>query len=124
MAEQAVIGNPYTFQARFLDVTNTPFVPTVGPTITLFNFSSSGVKTTLVAAAAMVAVTPAEVGRYIYVYTVPTAFTDGDMLYANIDAEDALGATLVQNLEVVLIAATRSGAYNNAGLIAQFVEGG
>jgi hypothetical protein len=124
VAEQAVIGSPYTFQARFLDANNAPFAPTVGPTITIFSFSLAGAKNVLVAAAAMSAVTPAEVGRYIYVYAVPTAFSDGDMLYADIAGEDALANDLVESVTVVLIAATRSGVSNNAGLIAQFVEGG
>lgn len=124
MAEQAVIGNPYTFQVMFLDANNAPFAPTVGPTITIFSFSTAGAKNVLVAAAAMSAVTPAEVGRYVYVYTVPTVFTDGDMLYGEVAAQDALANDLVESVQVVLIAQTRSGAYNNAGLVAQFVEGG
>jgi hypothetical protein len=120
VAEQAVIGNPYIFQARFLDATNAPFDPTVGPTITIFSFSTAGAKNVLVAAAAMVAVTPAETGRFIYVYAVPVSFTDGDMLYAEIDAQDAGANDLVETVEVDLIAATRSGIFTT-GLIIEFV---
>ena len=120
MAKQAVIGTDFTFQARFLDGTNTPFAPTVGPTIDIFSFSTAGAKNTLVSAAAMDPVTPAEVGRYTYVYSVPTTFTDGDMLYYEVNGEDAGANLLVQSGEVVLIAATRSGTFTT-GLIIEFV---
>lgn len=123
MAKQAVIGTDFTFQARFLDATNAPFDPAVGPTITLFSFSLAGAKNTLVDAADMDAVTPAEVGRYIYVYSVPDTFTDGDMLYAEINGEDGGGDLLAQTDEVVLIAETRSGVFTT-GLIIEFVDGG
>ena len=121
MAKQAVIGNDFTFQARFLDGTNTPFDPTVGPTITIFSFSLAGAKNVLVAAAAMDPVTPAEVGRFTYVYSVPDTYTDGDMLYAEVNGEDAVANLLAQDVEVVLIAATRSGTFTT-GLIIEFVE--
>ena len=101
MAKQAVIGTAFTFQAFFLDATNTPFDPTVGPTITIFSFSLAGAKNVLVNGAAMVAASPAETGRFTYVYAVPDTFTDGDMLYAEVSGEDA-GATLLhQSVEVV-----------------------
>ena len=120
MAKQAVIGNPFTFQARFLDGTNTPFDPAVGPTIDIFSFSLAGAKNELVVGGVMDAVTPAEVGRYTYVYNVPITFTDGDMLYAEVNAEDALANRLVQSDEVMLIAETRSGVFQT-GLIIEFV---
>ena len=123
MGKQAVIGNPFTFQVRFLDATNTPFDPTVGPTITLFSYSLAGAKNVLVDAVAMDPVTPAEVGRFTYVYDVPDTFTDGDMLYVEYAGEDALANVLVQSDEVVLIAATRSGVFTT-GMIIEFVEGG
>ena len=123
MGKQAVIGNDFTFQARFLDATNVPYDPAVGPTITLFSYSLAGAKNVLVAAADMDAVTPAETGRFTYVYSVPDTFTDGDMLYAEINGEDALGNLLLQADEVVLIAATRSGVFTT-GLIIEFVDGG
>jgi len=121
VAKQAVIGNDFTFQIRFLDGTNTPFDPTVGPTITIFSFSLAGAKNTLADAVSMVAVTPAEVGRYTYVYSVPSTFTDGDMLYIEVNGEDALANKLVQAEEVVLIAAARSGVFTT-GLIIEFVQ--
>jgi len=120
VGKQAVIDTDFTFQARFLDGTNTPFDPTVGPTITIFSFSLAGAKNVLVNAAAMVAVTPAEVGRFTYVYSIPDTFTDGDMLYYEVNGEDGGGNLLVQADEVVLIAATRSGTFTT-GLIIEFV---
>ena len=123
MAKQAVIGNDFTFQVRFLDSTNTPFDPTIGPTITLFSFSLAGAKNVLVDAADMDAVTPVETGRFTYVYSVPDTFTDGDMLYAEISGRDGAGNLLEQTDEVVLIAATRSGVFTT-GLIIEFVDGG
>ena len=123
MGKQAVLGNPFTFQARFLDGTNIAFDPTVGPTITIFSYSLAGAKNTLVDAAAMDPVTPAETGRFTYVYNVPDTFTDGDMLYAEINAEEPALTYLVQTDEVVLIAPTRSGVFTT-GLIIEFVDGG
>jgi len=121
MAEQAVIGNPFVFQVLFLDANSDPMTPTVGPFISLFSYSTSGVKNPLVTDEAMSPSTPAEVGRYVYPYTVPTAFTDGDMLYGEVYAEDGVGTVFRVSREVALIAATRSGAYNNAGLSTRFV---
>jgi predicted thioredoxin/glutaredoxin len=66
-------------------------------------------------------VTPAEVGRFTYVYSVPDTYTDGDMLYAEVNGEDAVANLLAQDVEVVLIAATRSGTFTT-GLIIEFVE--
>ena len=120
MAKQAVINNPFVFQARFLDATNTAFDPTVGPTIDVFSFSTAGAKNMLVSGAAMDPVTPAETGRFIYVYNIPDTFTDGDMLYAEVNAEDAGANILVQLDEVMLIASTRSGVFQT-GLIIEFV---
>jgi len=124
MGKQAVIGNPFIFQIRYLDGSNVAFDPTVGPTITIFTYSTAGAKNDLVTAAAMSAVAPADTGRFMYAYTIPSTYDDGTMLYAVIEAEDALANALVDEVEVVLIAATRSGIYNNAGLTANFVEGG
>ena len=121
MTEQAVIGNPHVFQVLFLDALNAPMTPAVGPTLDIFSYSTSGVKNPLVTGAAMAASTPAEVGRYVYAYTVPTTYTDGDMLYAEAQAEDGVGTVFRQTWEVALIAATRSGAYNNAGLSSRIV---
>jgi|SRR3989338_7169021 len=121
MVEQAVIGNVFVFQVRFLDVNNDPLAPVVGPTIDIFSFSTSGVKNPLVTVGAMTPVVPAEVGRYVYAYTVPVTFTDGDMLYGEVYAEDGGGTVIRLSWEVALIAATRSGAFNNAGLTARFI---
>jgi len=121
MAEQAVIGNPYVFQALWLDASNVPMTPAVGPTIDIFSFSTSGVKNPLVTGAAMSPATPAETGRYVYPYTIPAVFTDGDMLYGEMVAEDGVGTVFRQNREVELIAPTRSGVYNNAGMTSRFV---
>ena len=117
MAEQAVIGNPFVFQTRFLDGAGSPFVPAVGPTIDIFSFSLTGVRNSLVTGVAMDPAIPAEVGRYTYVYTVPTAFTDGDMLYGEVYAEDGVGTVYRTLKEVALIATTT----NNAGLRARFI---
>lgn len=121
MAEQAVIGNTYVFQVLFLDGNNNPVAPAVGPTIDIFSYSAAGAKNALVTGAAMVASVPVEVGRYVYPYAIPTTFSDGDMLYGEVYAEDGVGTVLRVTREVMLIAATRSGSYNNAGLIARFI---
>lgn len=122
MSKQAVIGTDFTFQAYFLDAANAPFAPAVGPTITIYSFSLAGAKNVLVNGAAMTAVVPAEVGRYVYVYTVPNSFSDGQMLYAEISGEDGVGNVLYQQHEVMLISETR--ANPTGGLCANFVQGG
>lgn len=121
MSKQAVIGTDFTFQAYFLDGTNTPFAPAIGPNITVFSFSLAGAKNVLVNADAMDPATPVEPGRYTYVYSIPTTFSDGQMLYAEITGEDGLGNNLYQAKEVVMITELRG---NSGGLCAKFVEGG
>ena len=122
MGKQAIIGEVFVVQAMFWDDTNTPFDPTVGPTIDIFSFSTAGAKNTLVDGEDMDAVTPAETGRFVYPYTIPSTLEDGTMLYVEINGEDALGAALVETQEILVIAATRSGIYNNAGLTASFSD--
>lgn len=122
MAAQAVIGEPFTFHILFVDGANDPLA-VVGPAIDIFSFSAAGAKNPLVTAGVLASVVPAETGRYVFVYSVPTTFTDGDMIYADITADDGGGNTLREKQEVVLIASTRGANFpNNAGLIARFVE--
>lgn len=121
MGKQAVIGTDFTFSAYFMDATNTPFAPAVGPNITIFSWSLAGAKNVLVNGEAMAAATPAEVGRYTYVYSIPTTFSDGQMLYAEITGQDGLANNLFISDELVMITELRG---NSGGLNANFVEGG
>lgn len=116
----AVVGKSYTFQALFVDATNTP-IAVVGPTISIFTFSQAGAKTVLVDAAAMNAVVPAEVGRYTYTYTIPGSFTHGDTIHAEMTAPDPGNPGTVflvkETVSVISLAST-------GGLTTRFVQGG
>lgn len=120
MALQAVIGTPFTFEVLFVDGTNTP-IAVNNPLISVFTFTSTGVKQTLVSAP-LVAATPVEVGRYTYTYAVPTSFQDGDSLYGEMTGEDPLSLlTLRAEQQVVTISETR-GRGCCCGLVARFVN--
>lgn len=122
MASQALIGSAYTFQSLFVDAVGVPMA--VGsPVITVFSYSASGVKQPLVSAQAMSAVTPAETGRYTYTYTIPTTFTDGDMLYGEMSADDLgnPGTTVRETQQVVIISSNR-GTGGSSGMASRFIE--
>lgn len=95
MSSPAYIGEPHTFQALFLDASGSPLVVT-SPNVTLFYFTASGYRTVLLDAVAMVPVAPAEVGRYTYLYTVPTSLDDGTILYVECRGTDPLLNVIVQ----------------------------
>lgn len=108
MFAEAVIGSAFTFQ-----VYTDPSL--IAPTIDVFQFSQTGVKQYLVTAQLMDPVTPAEVGRFTYVYTIPTALTDGDTLYAEVwDAGSRQAA-----LELTAISSNR-GLGASVGMTASF----
>jgi hypothetical protein len=116
---EVVIGQPFTFSVLFVDASNTPIAVT-SPAITIFNFSALGVKQTLISAA-LSEVTPAETGRYIYVYTIPGTFTDGDTIYGEMSGTDPGSGDLTRVTQTLtLISSNRGlgGAY--PGLIARF----
>jgi hypothetical protein len=116
---EAVLGSAFTFQVLFVDGNNDPMAVN-NPTIDVFMFSQTGVKQYLVTAQTMNAVTPVEVGRYTYVYTIPTTLDDGDLLYAEVTAEDpGTGELLRANQEVTAISANR-GLGASVGMTARF----
>ena len=87
MAVEVLIGADHTFQALFTDSTGTPLAVN-SPTINVFRFSATGVRQDLVAAQAMAAASPAETGRYTYVYTIPSTMDDGDVIYGEMTGVD------------------------------------
>lgn len=102
---EVISGEKFVFNAFFVDEVNTPVVVD-NPTISIFNFSSSGIKQVYVDAAPMLDGDPPEVGRYTYVYTVPTTLVDGDTLYAEMTGTSA-GLTLLIESEVSVITTGR-----------------
>jgi len=80
VADRALIGRPYTFQILFVNGNSVPVVPS-NPEITIFYYDKDSLKTTLVTAP-LISSTPPEVGRYIYPWSIPTNFVDGDVVYA------------------------------------------
>jgi len=95
MSSPVYIGEPYTFQALFLDASGSPLVVT-SPNVTLFYFTDSGYRTVLLGGMAMVPVAPAVAGRYTYLYTVPTSLDDGAILYVECRGTDPLLNVIVQ----------------------------
>jgi len=122
MAE-AIISSTHTFQVLFVNGDGIP-VDVGNPRITVFRYAT-GVKETLVNNQPMVASTPAETGRYVYSYVVPSTFHDGDTIYGEMSGDDLAnpGDVLRHDEEVSIIAATRAGG-GYSGLTAQFVKGG
>ena len=125
MALQAVIGSQFIFQALFVDLQNTP-ISVNNPRISIFSFSTDGIKQPLVTDQLMSAVFPAEVGRYIYVFVIPITFTDGEALYAEMTGlnPNVPGVVLLTEQQVVVISVNRGLGAGGTRLIAQFVKGG
>jgi len=116
-----VLANtPFTFQALFLDTDNIPIIP-VDPTITVFMYSAAGVKQELVAATAMDAATPVETGRYTHTYTLPDAFTDGDMIYGEMTGEHPISGDILRYSETVSVVTLPPGSQ---GLSYNLIRGG
>ena len=111
-----VIGEVHVFQALFVDATGVPLAVN-NPVISVFNFSTLGVKQVL-SAGAMDLADPVEVGRYTYPYTVPTTIEEGDTLYAEMSGTDpGSGDTLRVNQQVDAITVRGDG-----GLVATVVK--
>jgi len=110
----------FTFQVLFLDVDNIPFV-VLNPEITVFSFSDAGVKQELIATTAMIPVTPVEVGRYTYTYTLPSAFGEGDMIYGEMTGEHPVSGDILWYSEDVAVVTLPPGSQ---GLSWNTVKGG
>lgn len=90
MATDAYIGDAFIFQVAYLDNTGVP-VPVTNTTISIFYFEPvMGVKIMLVDGAVMVPASPPDPGRFVYLYTIPSALADGTILYAEYRATDPL----------------------------------
>ena len=116
---EAVIGSVFTFQVLFVDVDNLPLAVN-SPTINVFMFSQTGVRQSLVAAQAMAPVIPAETGRYIYAYTVPTTLTDGDLLHAEVVATDPVSGDRLRAFQDVTVISSNRGLGASIGMTARF----
>ena len=100
---RAIIARPFTFQVLFTDGDARPIAVT-DATISIFYYdNTTREKITLVDAASLVASVPSETGRYVYAYTIPGTFLDGDVLYAEMRATDPISTLSVvvdQNLDL------------------------
>lgn len=116
MSTPVYIGEPYTFQALFLGTDGSPLVVT-SPNVTLFYFTNTGYRMVLLDGVVMVPVTPAEPGRYTYLYTVPESLDDGSILYVECRGTDPLLNVIVQ--QQALTAVFRP---SDQGLRVRFVQ--
>ena len=117
---QALVGKPFTFQVLFVDSDNQPMI-VLSPTISLYFFDSSGIKVSLVNNDVMSEVSPPEVGRYTYTYTIPSSFVMGDTIYAQMEAYDAVLADTKYLVEDSL-SVLESYPSARSGLIARFIK--
>jgi len=79
---RAIIGQPFTFTALFLDDTGAS-VTVLTPTIEVFYFDDLGEKVYLIPIATpLPSVIPAEVGRYAYPWTIPGSLNIRNTLHA------------------------------------------
>ena len=118
MAATAIIGTSFTFQALFRDTDGSPLAVT-SPIITVFYFDDTGDKQIEVNAQPMADPVVAETGRYVYPYTVPTTFRNGDTLYVEMTGiHPSTSDTLVVNETLNLQSETSL----RPGLIHSFFE--
>lgn len=88
MALIGIIGEDFVFQARFLDATNTP-IAVPDATIAIFRLDqATGDLVSLTPSTLMDPAVPAEVGRYTYVFTVPSTLVDSTAVYAEMSGTD------------------------------------
>jgi hypothetical protein len=101
---KGIIGQPFTFTALFLDSVGAGVVLTT-PTIEVFYYNASGIKTSVVPAGTVLPSTP-EVGRYSYfLCPIPTSLLPSTQLYGVMAGTDpGSGDELVIEQEVDLFA--------------------
>ena len=101
---KGIIGQPFTFTALFLDAVGAPVVLTT-PTIEVFYYNTSGIKTSLVSAGTVLPSTP-EVGRYSYCLNpIPTSLLPSQQVYGvMVGTDPGSGDDLVIEQEVDLFA--------------------
>lgn len=114
MAATAIIGQPFTFHALFLDGNGDP-VAVTGATIKLFRFNTSGGEV-VITTTAMTAVS-GDTGRYTYTYDVPTSMAAGDMLYALMYGVDPGTSDTIRVQDSASLVAS-----STTGLVARFVQ--
>jgi hypothetical protein len=97
MATDAYIGQSFVLTAVFLDpVTGAPVIVT-GVNVTLFYYNPvTSVRTFLLNAVPMAAVTPPDPSRYTYRYTLDPSLADGTPLYVEYRGTDVGLNVLVQ----------------------------
>lgn len=118
MAE-AVIGSAFTFQVLFVDANNQP-IAVNNPIIDIFMFSQLGVLQDLAAGQVMIPVTPIEVGRYVYVYTIPITLTDGDLIHAEVVATEPLTGNVLRAYQEITVISADRGLGGSVGMTARF----
>lgn len=117
---QMVLDEAFTIQVLFVDAVNDP-VAVADPSVEIY-FFHTGVKSTLVASTAMAPSAPAEVGRYIYLYTPSSALLDvGDIVYVDITGTVALQTFREMQKYLIVNAACVAGT-PYVGLTARFVN--
>ena len=118
---EAVLGHTFTFQTMFVDPANVP-IAVNSPAITVYSFSGTGVRQVL-ASGAMSPAIPAEVGRYVYAYTIPTTFNDGDTVYGDMTGIDPVTLLTLRAEEAVSVISAYRGAHGYPGLVGTTVKG-
>jgi len=96
MAIDAFIGFPFVFQVAFIDPATGLPLPVTSVNLTLFYYTTTGVRTLLLNGQAMNPVVPPDPSRYTYVLTLPPALPDGTPLYVEYRGTDIFLNVVVQ----------------------------
>lgn len=104
------IGQNYVFQVRFVDGENIPVEPDTDVRISVYSFSSAtGARVVHIDNDLMVPAIPAEVGRYVYVFTIPSSLLDGEVLYAETRSSHDGNAYIIEQSVIVKAISSLSG---------------
>lgn len=110
-------GEIFTFQILFLDATGTPIVPP-DPTIEVFAFDVLGAKVTLIAAGTPMAPVAGDVGRYVFIYNVPSPWSYQPTMYGVMQGTDPANSMVVlAEMDVDVIQSPASLTVRNNGVV-------
>jgi hypothetical protein len=119
---KAIIGQPFTFTALFLDASGNPIVP-ADPSIYVFYFVN-GVKQVLVAAGTPMTAVTGDTGRYAYTATIPSSLSESVVVYGVMECTDPSTSLTVTTEQEVDLFRSGGGGTSCGGLRVSFVKPG
>ncbi len=120
---QAILGSIHTFQVLFIDGNGQRLPGVTDASIDIFRMNTLGTKILLVSSA-MVAVVPAEDGRFVHPFLLDSSLVSvGDTVYAEYTGTDPITPTVVLRTEEP-IDIISDPSETGGRVIAHFVKGG